>query len=81
MANKLETWLASEERDAAWLQRRLQERGIARSHQAVRRIVTGKQLPNVEIGTAIFEISGGAVTANDFYGIEPPAPAPDAEAA
>lgn len=37
--------------------------------QAVERYVNGKRIPEPEVMAKIFEVTGGAVSANDFYGI------------
>lgn len=41
--------------------------GVDRS--SIHRMRNGKQMPSVEVMRAIAEKTGGAVTANDFFGI------------
>ena len=36
--------------------------------------LNGEKIPRQEYMQRIYELTGGAVTANDFYGIETPAP-------
>lgn len=47
-------------------------RRIGTSHaRTVERYAKGQQVPNREMMTRIVEVTGGAVTPNDFFGIEP----------
>jgi transcriptional regulator with XRE-family HTH domain len=41
---------------------------------SVHRYVTGEYMPKRDVMLRIFDATGGEVTANDFYGIEEPAP-------
>ncbi len=42
---------------------------VGANHSTISRLRKGGQLPGAELMKAIFEETGGAVTANDFYGI------------
>ena len=43
---------------------------IGVSYEAVRRYCTGERIPDREVMARIFGATGGAVTANDFFGLE-----------
>ena len=44
-------------------------RAIGKSRATAHRIITGERLPDRESMQAIYKFTGGAVTANDFYGL------------
>ncbi len=52
---------------------------IGVTRQAVHRYKTGERVPDQAIMASIFEVTGGAVTPNDFFNI--PAPSKTGEAA
>ena len=43
---------------------------IGVSYEAVRRYCTGERIPDREVMARIFSATDGAVTANDFFGLE-----------
>lgn len=44
---------------------------IGRTNEAVRRYVNGERIPDRDTMPLIVEATGGCVTPNDFFGIEP----------
>ncbi len=56
-------------------------RAIGVERQAVGRYKSGERFPERPILLKIFDATGGQVTANDFAGIESPAPSNPVEAA
>jgi transcriptional regulator with XRE-family HTH domain len=50
---------------------------IGVTRQAVHRYKAGERIPDQATMTKIFEVTGGAVTPNDFFNISEAAPAPD----
>lgn len=43
---------------------------IGTSEASVRRYASGDRIPVSEVMRRIYQVTGGAVTANDFYGLE-----------
>lgn len=65
----LKDWLAENEVSRAEFGRR-----IERSIEAVRRYETGERVPDKETMSRIFRETDGAVTPNDFFDLDAPAP-------
>lgn len=62
----LKEWLAANETSHVEF-----AKTIGRSAEAVRRYMNGERIPDRETMPLIVEHTGGDVTANDFFGIEP----------
>ncbi len=43
---------------------------VGANHSTISRLRKGGQVPNPDLMVAIFDKTGGSVTANDFYGIK-----------
>lgn len=78
---KLRTW---REREKLTLQQLSDRLGGTKSKSAIARIETGVSDPDAAFIRAVFDLTGGAVTANDFYDLasaDRAIPHPQAEAA
>lgn len=70
---QLKVWCEQNKVNYSDLSRRLG----AKSPETARRYVEGARIPSEEQMRAIFRVTGGAVTPNDFYDL-PPLPTDDA---